>query len=234
MQSPLDGEMAVLSERGGAEIDCRRMCRGGWLDRGRTRPDHRKNGAVGTAPHLAARRKRITSSQNGAAADPWRFLRFWNMRFRPGVVRGAVFAVAVFGSAAVSAGLASAQSAGDEDQLRMVGQCHGCRFENLDVTGERMAGLDLTEATIRNMNFSHTALTIAIFDFAVLENVSFAAADLSGASFRGAHLINVSFEDTDLRGAVFEDAALEETELQAGHLCNTRMPDETLDNSNCN
>lgn len=34
MQCPVDGEMLVISERGGVEIDYCPKCRGVWLDRG--------------------------------------------------------------------------------------------------------------------------------------------------------------------------------------------------------
>lgn len=137
------------------------------------------------------------------------------------------------GFAFLSIGIAAAQEAGDQDQLRMLGQCQGCNFEDLDVSDQRMTGVDLTDATFLNVAFLRSGLNIAIFDYAVLENVSFASADMNGVSFRGARLTNVSFDDAELRGAVFEDATLIDTDLQAGRLCNTQMPDETMDNSDC-
>ena len=139
----------------------------------------------------------------------------------------------LLGGVMLSFGMASAQQAGDTDQLRTLGQCRGCSFEKLELNGRRMMGVNLTEARFRDVDFSQTGMNIAIFDFAVLENVSFASADLNGVSFRGARLINFSFENADLRGAVFEDATVEGTDLQAGHLCNTQMPNETMDNSDC-
>lgn len=132
-----------------------------------------------------------------------------------------------------SFGIATAQEAGDQGQLRMLGQCRGCSFENLDVSDARLTGVNLTEATLRNMDFSGAALNIAIFDDAVLENVSFASASMKGVSFRRTRLINVTFEGAELRGAVFEDATLIGTDLEAGSLCNTQMPNEIMDNSDC-
>jgi uncharacterized protein YjbI with pentapeptide repeats len=126
-----------------------------------------------------------------------------------------------------------AQEADREEQLRMLGKCRGCVFEGLDLSGRKLTGLDLTESTIRDVDFSNARLNIALFDNATLENVSFGSADLSGASFSGAHLINVSFDNADLKAAVFEDAILENTDLSAGLLCMTQMPNETTDRKEC-
>ncbi|MDG4650637.1 pentapeptide repeat-containing protein [Roseibacterium sp. SDUM158017] len=153
--------------------------------------------------------------------------------FRVGVVQAAALVGTLFGFVFFPTGITTAQEAGGRDQLRMLGQCRGCSFEDLDVSNQRMTGVDLTEATFRNVEFSGSALNIAIFDFAILENVSFASADMNGVSFSGARLINVSFQDAELRGAVFEDATLIETDIQEGRLCNTQMPNETMDNSDC-
>ncbi len=129
---------------------------------------------------------------------------------------------------------AGAQETGGEEQLRMLGKCLGCAFEELDLSGQKLTAIDLSESTIRDVDFSKARLNIALFDNATLENVSFNSADLTGASFSGARLFNVSFEGADLKGAVFEDAILESTNLAAGILCMTQMPNETTDSTECN
>ena len=128
---------------------------------------------------------------------------------------------------------AQAQETGNEDQLRMLGRCQGCNFEGLDLVGRKLTGIDLTEAILEDVDLEDAALNIAIFDYAVLRNVSFEGADLSGASFRGARLVDVSFEDAELQAAVFEDAILENTDIGAGRLCNTQMPNENRNSSEC-
>ena len=144
-----------------------------------------------------------------------------------------------FGSAIASAmlliipGLAAAQTASNSDQLRMLGQCNGCIFEDLDLSGRKMTGVDLSDSTFRNVDFTGAGLGIAIFDNAVLENVSFEGADLGGASFTDATLKNVSFDRSDLTGAVFDDVILKDTDLQSGMQCNTQMQDGLMDNSDC-
>lgn len=130
-------------------------------------------------------------------------------------------------------GLVVAQDASDTGQLRMLGRCNGCVFKKLDLSGRDMTGADLSGSTFRDVDFTGADLGIAIFDNAVLENVSFEDADLSGASFTGSTLINVSFDRSNMTAAVFEAAILEQTDLQSGVLCNTQMPDDLMDNSDC-
>lgn len=141
----------------------------------------------------------------------------------------AISALLVF----LSAFSVAAQEASDASQLRMPGQCQACSFEGLDLTESKLTGVDLKESTLRAIDFAGANLSIALFDFAVIENVSFNGANLGGASFRGARLVNVTFEGADLKAAVFEDAILEATDITAGRLCNTQMPNETTDNTEC-
>ncbi|WP_259400477.1 pentapeptide repeat-containing protein [Roseovarius sp. SCSIO 43702] len=129
--------------------------------------------------------------------------------------------------------MASAQNASDRSELRSLGRCEGCSFEELDLSGRRMTSVDLSESSFTNVDFSDAELNIAIFDNARLEDVSFDSADLGGASFTGATLINVSFEGADLTAAVFEGAILEATDLQAGELCFTQMPNELTNSRDC-
>ncbi|SEG27821.1 Pentapeptide repeat-containing protein [Jhaorihella thermophila] len=93
--------------------------------------------------------------------------------------------------------------------------------------------MDLTEATLRDIDFGGAELNIALFDFAVIENVSFDGADLGGASFRAARLINVTFEGADLQATDFEDAILENTDLTPGRFCLTQMPNESTNSTEC-
>jgi Uncharacterized low-complexity proteins len=126
-----------------------------------------------------------------------------------------------------------AQEASDLSTLRMLGECRGCTFDGVNLSDRKLTGMDLTEATLRNVDFGGAELNITLFDFAVLENVSFDRADLGGASFRGARLINVTFEGADLQAAVFEDAILENTDLMAGRLCLTQMPGQNTNSTEC-
>lgn len=127
-----------------------------------------------------------------------------NVAFSP-----AISALVLF----LSASSVAAQEASDASQLRMLGQCQACSFEGLDLSESKLTGVDLKESTQRAIDF--------------------AGANLGGASFRGARLVNVTFEGADLKAAVFEDAILEGTNVTAGRLCNTQMPNETTDNTEC-
>ncbi|MFC3119606.1 pentapeptide repeat-containing protein [Jhaorihella thermophila] len=128
---------------------------------------------------------------------------------------------------------ALAQQAGYASKLRMLGECRGCGFEGLDLSERKLTGMDLTEATLRDIDFGGAELNIALFDFAVIENVSFDGADLGGASFRAARLINVTFEGADLQATDFEDAILENTDLTPGRFCLTQMPNESTNSTEC-
>lgn len=129
--------------------------------------------------------------------------------------------------------MGKAQNNDDRSQLRSLGRCEGCSFEDLNLSGRRMTSVDLSGSSFINVDFRNAKLNIAIFDNARLENVTFEAADLGGASFSGATLVNVSFEGADLTAAVFEGAVLEDTDLDSGKLCFTQMPNEMTYSTEC-
>jgi uncharacterized protein YjbI with pentapeptide repeats len=135
--------------------------------------------------------------------------------------------VSLFGTSAIG------QEPDEEEQLRMLGKCPGCTFEQLDLTGRKLTWIDLTGAELRDVDFSEAGINLSLFDHATLENVSFDSANLTGASFTGATLINVTFENT-VKAAVFEDAILIDTDLDAGFYCNTQVPDESMVSTECN
>lgn len=133
----------------------------------------------------------------------------------------------------LAASSVAAQEIAQNDQIRMLGRCSGCSVEGEDLSGQGLTGIDFSNAVIRNVDFSNAALSLAIFDYATLENVKFDSADLNGVSFRRARMKNVSFINTELKASVFEDAVLEDTDLLKGLICNTQMPNETMNNSDC-
>lgn len=127
-----------------------------------------------------------------------------------------------------------AQANDDRSQLRSLGRCEGCSFEDINLSGRRMTSVDLSGSSFTNVDFTDARLSIAIFDNARLEDVNFTSADLGGASFSDATLINVTFDGADLTAAVFEGAILEDSNLRAGQLCFTQMPNELNNNRDCN
>ena len=78
--------------------------------------------------------------------------------------------VSIFGTSAIG------QEPEQEKQIRMLGRCPGCNFEQLDLTGRKLTGIDLTEADLRDVDFSGAGLNLSLFDYATLENVSFVSA----------------------------------------------------------
>jgi uncharacterized protein YjbI with pentapeptide repeats len=144
------------------------------------------------------------------------------------IASGAVLLALVF-----AAGAAMADGKDERASLKMLGSCPGCSFETLDLEGRKLVALDVRRSTFTNVSFEDAEMNLAIFDDAILKNVSFASADLGGASFSGARMTNVTFDGAEMTAAVFEDAILIDTNLQAGLLCNTQMPDQSMDNSDC-
>lgn len=120
------------------------------------------------------------------------------------------------------------------EDVRMLGDCSGCIFDGADFSERKLTGINLEESRLNAVDFHAAQLNIAIFNESVLRDVNFASANLRGASFTGSTLIDVSFDGADLRGAVFEGVVLENTNLQSALLCNTQMPDDSMDNSDCN
>jgi uncharacterized protein YjbI with pentapeptide repeats len=150
-----------------------------------------------------------------------------------GITRNAL-RVAVASTLITGAAFAAlAQDGNRSADVKTLGNCAGCTFDAQDFSDRPLRGLDLEDAKLSGIAFDRSALAFAIFDGATLDHVTFADSDLRGASFVGARLTNVTFDRANLRGAVFEGAILDGTELETGLLCNTQMPDDKLDNSEC-
>lgn len=126
-----------------------------------------------------------------------------------------------------------AQSSDRSGDVKRLGNCQGCVFDGQDFSERKLMGINLASAQLSNTVFDHAAMNIAIFDGASLRGVSFVGSDLSGASFVGAQLENVTFDGADLSGAVFEGATLERTDLKVARLCNTQVPGDVMDSSDC-
>ena len=142
--------------------------------------------------------------------------------------------LAILAVAACTALAAPAQEGDRSDDVKPLGNCEGCVFADRDFSDRKLMGIDLAATQLSAISFARSGLGVAIFDNATLTDVSFDGATLRGASFVGADLTGVTFVGADLSGAVFEGAILEGTDLQPAVLCNTQMPDDEFDNSDCN
>lgn len=108
---------------------------------------------------------------------------------------------------------AKAQDVDGSAEMRPLGNSSGCVIEHQDFSDRKLTGIDLGEARLTAIAFDRAGLGVAIFD--------------------GAVLTGVSFDGAGLRGSVFEHAILDGTNLQPALLCNTQMPDDEMDNSDC-
>jgi uncharacterized protein YjbI with pentapeptide repeats len=118
-------------------------------------------------------------------------------------------------------------------EVRALGDCENCTFEDQDFLGKKLTGINLSNAALDNVVFDKSEMNISLFEGATLRNVSFVGTNLRGASFVGARLENVSFDGAILSGAVFEGAIMDRTDLQAALLCNTQLPGDLMDRSDC-
>lgn len=154
-------------------------------------------------------------------------------RFGGNLNRPAFALMFAFVLALASGVAAHAQEEDRSGDVKALGNCEGCVFENKDFSGQRLTGIDLSTAQLSNVILDNAALNIAVFDGAILRDVSFVGSNLKGASFVGARLENVIFDNANLTAAVFDDAILDGTDLQAAVLCNTQIPGDLMDRSDC-
>jgi uncharacterized protein YjbI with pentapeptide repeats len=85
----------------------------------------------------------------------------------------------------------------------------------VEASDVRATGLDLSEATIKDVTFSSSRLDLASFRFATLERVVLADCRLEEADFHGAVLTSVRFERCNLASASFVAARCESVELRS-------------------
>ena len=122
-------------------------------------------------------------------------------------------------------------------------ECTACDLNSADpgeaylvdakLSGSNLSGANLRDAHLNGADLSNTNLRGAGLDGAKLFRANFSNADLTGASLVGANL-----EFAQLRGASLTDADLTDAKLETAHtrgavFCNTRMPDGTVNNTNC-
>ena len=85
----------------------------------------------------------------------------------------------------------------------------GANLSNTTLTGAFMNGVNLTNTNLENANFTNTELELANFTSANLQNVNFS----------GAYLLH---------------AIITEKQLMYARLCETVMPDASINNRDCN
>ena len=102
------------------------------------------------------------------------------------------------------------------------------------------AGLDFSEADLRNMDFANANLEGADFEGADLTGANLKGARLVGANFKGANLSDANLTTADLAGAHFEGTALsayfdkERGPYSKAHSHGADLTGATLDNATLN
>ena len=86
------------------------------------------------------------------------------------------------------------------------------------ITRSRLTGVNLGEATFRDVTLDNCKADLANFRYAKLRYVTFTECVLRSADFGGARLAHVRFKDCDLTGALFSQARFEETDMRGSQL----------------
>jgi uncharacterized protein YjbI with pentapeptide repeats len=133
-------------------------------------------------------------------------------------------------AASLMASGASAFDATDVQSLKDTGKCVGC-----DLSRSKLNGLVITtaDATLDAANLSKADLSDAF-----LAGISLVSSNLEGAVLVGVHLEGADLTRANLRGANLDGANLTGADLQSAYmqgaiLCNTTMPDGTINYSGC-
>jgi uncharacterized protein YjbI with pentapeptide repeats len=90
----------------------------------------------------------------------------------------------------------------------------GGEWTRVLVNGGRLTGLQVAEATLRDVLWRRCGAEMAAFRHTHLTRVTFADCNLREADFTGVRAEHVRFLDCDLRGAAFHHAQMTSSELR--------------------
>jgi uncharacterized protein YjbI with pentapeptide repeats len=91
-------------------------------------------------------------------------------------------------------------------------------FNRVRFTGCRMAGIDLSRASLRNVTFSGCKLDMANFRFAKLDGVKFEDCTLIEADFQVGELANVDFNGCTIERAIFDQCKVRAVDARTSEL----------------
>lgn len=117
-----------------------------------------------------------------------------------------------------------------------------CTYDGQNLSGVVLGGADFRNSTFVGTNLSRARLNGAVFRDSDLENANLSAIAASGVDILDSSLVGASFTNAVLNGAKFGGSDMTDATLlgatgtiyfQTAILCNTTMPDGTVDNSGC-
>lgn len=103
----------------------------------------------------------------------------------------------------------------------------------LPLQGADLTGATLSAAFLWEVNLQGTFLNGANFTDAELSGANLESADLQDAILSRTNLSGANLDGANLRGANLQDAVLAGTSLDRAVLCQTTLPDGTVDNRDC-
>ncbi|QQP88164.1 pentapeptide repeat-containing protein [Skermanella sp. TT6] len=109
----------------------------------------------------------------------------------------------------------------------------GANLTGANLAGSHLFGINLSGAFLYKINLSGASLIEADLSKAALDGADLSEADLVGANLREARLYMANLSGADLSEADLTGARLRDVNLETVTLCNTIMPDGTLNNRDC-
>ncbi|HET8807324.1 MAG TPA: pentapeptide repeat-containing protein [Methylophaga sp.] len=122
-------------------------------------------------------------------------------------------------------------------------QCHHCTLNEAPLADHDLQGADMSESNLKGINLQNSQLQGAWFTHSEMHGANLEGAQLQGALMDYTHLVDANLRNANLDGAqmIFSDlsgadltgASMEGTSVRGIVLCDTTMPDGSIDNSGC-
>lgn len=119
----------------------------------------------------------------------------------------------------------------------------GAKLQGADLSVAELSRAGLSDSFLFEANLSRATLSNAKLQRAILVRANLSGADLGGADLSGAFLVRTNLRGANLRGANLRNANLNEanlnsanldgTDISQAFLCNTIMPDGSVENRDC-
>ncbi|MCG8362906.1 MAG: serine/threonine-protein kinase [Pseudanabaenales cyanobacterium] len=118
-------------------------------------------------------------------------------------------------------------------QLENVQRLKGIQLGEANLDGLNLQGVDLEGANLNRASLREAELAGANFEEISLMNSILINANLENANLENANLKDADLAGANLKGATLRGANSEGTNLSGAILCNTTMPDGTVENQDC-
>jgi len=99
----------------------------------------------------------------------------------------------------------------------------GLRFEGADLSGKRFYSCSFSRTILKNVTFAGSTFRMCFFNFCSADSCDFSAIDAQFCSFAGARFLNASFERSELVHNNFNGAKTTDCTFNYSNLYNSRF-----------